>query len=41
MSVGIVLNEIGHFHIFAHFSLKNGLKLRNYGKLNGTSHFFH
>ena len=46
MSVGIVLIEIGHFKPFSHISsffsrLKNGLKLRNYRKLNGTSPFSH
>ena len=32
---------LGHFHIFAHFYLKNGLKVRNYGNLNRKSQFFH
>ena len=41
MSVGIMLNEIGHFHILSHFYLKNGLKFRNYGILNGSSQFSH
>ena len=30
---------LGHFHIFAHFFLKNGLKVRNYGNLNRKSIF--
>ena len=32
-------NKIGHFHILAHFSLKNGLKFANFRKLTGMSQF--
>ena len=32
---------LGHFHILAHFSLKNGLKFANFRKLTGMSQFFH
>ena len=31
------LDILGHFHILAHFSLKNGLKFANLRKLTGLS----